>query len=143
MCIIIVANLFTIKLGEELHLDISVMMPHFHVTSWFIALILFFVSFSMQKSGKGKPAKITKMILRVFYILILASGAHLFGVWASQLGSGIVTSPVLLKTVFGLWVIFSMEFVLNRLAKGKPTGIFWVQFFISVLLAIIWGWIVI
>lgn len=143
MCIMIVANLYIKDLEEEIHMDITVMMPHLHVTSWFVALILFFVSYSMQRSGKTKPAKITKMILRLFYILILATGGHLFGIWASKLGSGLMTSPILLKTIFGLWVIFAMEFVLNRAAKGKPTGMFWVQFIISLSLAIFWGWVVI
>ncbi|WP_017754564.1 YisL family protein [Calidifontibacillus oryziterrae] len=118
-------------------------MTHAHVTTWFIAVILFFVSYSMQKSGKERPAKIMKMILRLFYILILATGAHLFGVWATRLGANIITSHVLIKAIFGLWVIFAMEFVLDRLAKGKPTGIFWAQFVISLLLAMIWGWVVI
>lgn len=117
-------------------------MIHAHVTTWFIALILFFVSYSMQKKGKEKPAKITKMTLRLFYILILATGGDLFGRYASALGSGIMSSPVLLKSLFGLWVIFSMEFVLTRQSKGKQTGLYWAQFIIALSLVIFYGYVV-
>jgi uncharacterized membrane protein SirB2 len=115
---------------------------HAHVTTWFVALILFFVSYFLQNKGKEKPAKITKMVLRLFYILILATGGHLFGVYASAYGSGIMGSPVLIKALAGLWVIFSMEFVLTRHSKGKPTGMFWAQLIISLSLTIFYGYVV-
>ncbi|WP_102347403.1 YisL family protein [Bacillus sp. Marseille-P3661] len=117
-------------------------MIHAHVTTWFIALVLFFVSYSLQNKNKEKPAKIIKMILRLFYILILATGGHLFGLYASGLGSAIMGSPVLIKALAGLWVIFSMEFVITRHSKGKPTGLFWAQFIISLSLTIFYGYVV-
>lgn len=113
---------------------------HAHVTTWFVAIILLFVSYSMQKKGKQKPAKITKMILRLFYILILATGGHLFGLYASSLGSGIMTSPVFFKALAGLWVIVAMELLLVKQAKGKPTTPFTIQFVVALLLTIFLGY---
>ncbi|HHW39132.1 MAG TPA: YisL family protein [Bacillales bacterium] len=117
-------------------------MIHAHVTTWFIAIILLFVSYSMQKKGKQKPAKITKMILRLFYILILATGGHLFGLYASALGSGILASAVLWKALAGLWVIVSMEMLLMKQAKGKSTELYWIQFVVSLLIALFLGYVV-
>lgn len=115
---------------------------HAHVTSWFIAIILLFVCFSLHKNGKEKQAKMTKMILRLFYILILATGGHLFGLYASALGSGILSSAVFWKALAGLWVISSMEFLLAKQVKGKSTEIAWIQFVVSLLVALFFGYIV-
>lgn len=96
----------------------------------------------MQKNGKQKPAKITKMVLRLFYILILATGGHLFGVYASALGAEILTSAVLYKALAGLWVIAAMEFLLMKQAKGKSTELYWIQFVIALLITVFFGYIV-
>lgn len=53
-------------------------MTHWHITSWVVALILVFVSYGLYGSGKAKGAKITHMILRLFYIIIILTGAELF-----------------------------------------------------------------
>ncbi len=53
-------------------------MTHLHITTWVVALILLFVSYSLYSSGSAKGAKITHMILRLFYILIILTGAELF-----------------------------------------------------------------
>ncbi|WP_458414373.1 YisL family protein [Schinkia sp. CFF1] len=117
-------------------------MLHAHVTTWFVAIILVFVSYFMQKNGKQKPAKITTMILRLFYILILATGGDLFGRYASALGSSIMTSAVLYKALAGLWVIASMELLLMNQKKGKSTELYWIQFVIAVLVALFFGYVV-
>ncbi len=55
-------------------------MTHWHITSWVVALILVFVSYGLYGSGKAKGAKITHMILRLFYIIIILTGAELLSV---------------------------------------------------------------
>lgn len=50
-------------------------MTHWHITSWVVALILVFVSYGLYGAGKAKGAKITHMILRLFYIIIILTGA--------------------------------------------------------------------
>lgn len=51
-------------------------MTHMHITSWVIALILVFVAYGLYSSGNSKGAKITHMILRLFYIIVIITGAQ-------------------------------------------------------------------
>lgn len=108
-------------------------MIHAHVTTWFVGLILFIVALYLQRSGKAKGQKIVQMVLRLFYILILATGAYLLMVWQFNV-------LALIKGLVGLWLIFSMEFILTRGGKGKPTGMFWAQFIIGFILVIYLGY---
>lgn len=73
-------------------------MTHMHIASWIVALILLFVSYGLYSSGSAKGAKITHMILRLFYILIILTGAELFirfanfnGEYAGKMLLGIIT----------------------------------------------------
>ena len=52
--------------------------PHAHITAWVIGLILFIVALFLYQSGKQKGFKIAQMSLRLFYLLIIASGVMLF-----------------------------------------------------------------
>ena len=49
---------------------------HFHIFTWVVGIILFLVAAVMANGTKGK--KITHMISRLFYVLILISGVALF-----------------------------------------------------------------
>ncbi|MFK4998177.1 YisL family protein [Bacillus sp. N9] len=59
------------------------------------------------------------MTLRLFYLLIIATGLILF----IKFSSG---DPALygIKFLGGLVVIAMMEMILVRMGKGKPTGVF-------------------
>lgn len=107
-------------------------MTHAHISTWVIALILFFVTLYLVKSGKEKQAKIVQMILRVFYILVLVTGLLLFfdvGFFGLY--------PV--KLIFGILVIGFLEMVLVRTRKGKSTGMFWALLIISLLVTLYLG----
>ncbi len=109
------------------------MMTHAHITTWVVAIILFFVAHSLFKSGKEKPSKIVHMVLRLFYILIVITGVILVtGVYQ-------LDGEYIAKIVLGIWTIGAMEMVLVRLKKGKPTRVFWIQFVIVLLLTIVLG----
>lgn len=85
------------------------MTTHLHITAWVIGIILFFVTYSMYKSGNPK-AKMLHMITRLFYLLIILTGGMLitdFGAYA-------------VKMIVGIIVIAAMEMVLVRTKKGKP-----------------------
>ena len=99
-------------------------MAHMHITSWAVAIILLFVVAALYKQGKAKPAKITHMILRVFYILIIVTG---FGL----IGSSFDYYPYIIKMIVGLIVISAVEMILVRGSKGKSTGTFWILFAVS------------
>ena len=110
-------------------------MTHMHVTTWVIALILFLISFYLQKKGRDQAQRRVQMILRLFYILILLTGADLlFRIWNFH-------TPAVIKAVIGLWVIFSMEFIINRGGQGRPTRIFWIQFIIGLVTVLFYGYV--
>ncbi|MEH7116414.1 YisL family protein [Neobacillus vireti] len=110
-------------------------MIHAHITAWVLALILFFVALSLNKSGKAKGVKIIQMILRVLYLLIIATGVGLLfkvyniDVWYT------------LKAVVGLWVIGLFEMILSRSVNKRRTSTFWIQFVVAFLLVLYLGFV--
>src|SRR5699024_5572937 len=118
-------ELLTRLKGEELDL------AHLHITAWVLAIILLFISFSMYKGGKMKPARILRMILRLDYLLLLYSGGSLF---ASYLNIGFL---VIVKVLSGIWAIISREMSGGKGSRGNPSDSVWTQFFIAVVIAIV------
>lgn len=107
---------------------------HAHITTWVLALILFFVANSLHKSGKAKAAKIVHMILRVMYILVFATGGMLVHLFFSG-----YPFEYIAKVLIGLWVIAAMEMILVRSVKGKSTKSLWIQFVVAVVLVTLLG----
>ncbi|WP_141433163.1 DUF1516 family protein [Bacillus sp. 03113] len=108
-------------------------MTHAHITTWVISLILFFVVLGLGKSGKEKGKKIVHMILRLFYLFIIATGVILL------LSISSISFLYVLKSLVGLWIIAILEMILVRGGKKKQTSIFWVQFVIALLLVFYLG----
>jgi hypothetical protein len=100
-----------------------------HITTWVIAIILFFVALAM------KNPKVIHMILRVFYILIIVSGVALF-IKGMDFGQGMLYG---LKFLAGILVIGMMEMSLVKKKKGKPFTTFVVLFFVFFLIALFLG----
>ncbi|SDP53461.1 YisL family protein [Halobacillus aidingensis] len=108
-------------------------MAHLHITSWVIAFVLVGLVTMFTRKGSEKAAKISHMILRLFYLLILYSGGSLFASYAEY-------GPlVIIKLLVGLWVIASMEMVAVKYKKKKPTGTWWAQLVIAGIIAIVLG----
>ncbi|CAH0225066.1 hypothetical protein SRABI96_02510 [Peribacillus sp. Bi96] len=104
------------------------MTTHLHITVWVIGIILFFVTYSMLKSGNPK-AKILHMITRLFYLLIFITGGMLitdFGAYA-------------VKMIVGIIVIAAMEMVLVRTKKGKSTSAMWILFIVAFVFVLYLG----
>ncbi|MEC1178834.1 YisL family protein [Metasolibacillus meyeri] len=100
---------------------------HLHITTWVLALVLFFIAALASKPNKG-----VHMALRVMYILIIISGGALFMEWRSNIAeSGMYYD---MKVLFGILVIGFMEMILVRKKKGKPTTMFWALF--AIVLAV-------
>lgn len=112
-------------------------MIHAHVSSWAIALILFFVSYFLLRAGKAKGHKITSMILRLFYVLIIITGGMTF---VTYLTSGYYTLALIIKVLVGIWVIGGMEMVLAKTKKGASAKGMWIMFFISLILVLYLGY---
>ncbi|MCM3756472.1 YisL family protein [Sporosarcina aquimarina] len=105
---------------------------HLHIFSWVVGIIMFLIAATQPLDSKGR--KITKMVLRVFYILIIITGVALFirymNINAALYG---------VKFVFGIVTIGMMEMVLARQSKSKPTQLFWILFVVSVLITMFLG----
>ncbi|UII56950.1 YisL family protein [Cytobacillus spongiae] len=108
-------------------------MTHAHITTWFIAIVLFFVALSLHKSGKAKGFKVVQMILRLLYLLIIATGALLL------FSISTITLSYIIKSLLGLWVIAMLEMILIKTSKNEKTTLFWAQFVIALVLVIYLG----
>jgi hypothetical protein len=108
-------------------------MTHAHLTTWILAIILFFVALSMQKSGKEQPLKIIQMILRLFYVLIIITG----GLLLAQIDT--ISGSYIFKTIMGLVTVGMLEMILVRGKKGKSTGMFWAILVIAFLITLYMG----
>lgn len=109
-------------------------MAHLHITSWVVALVLVGLATMFYRAGKDKAAKISQMILRLDYLLVLFSGGWLFSSYSNY-------GPlVIIKVIAGLWVLASMEGVTAKYKKKKPAGGWWLSLAIAAIIAIILGW---
>ncbi|MDN4606849.1 YisL family protein [Sporosarcina highlanderae] len=106
---------------------------HFHIFTWVVGIIVFLVAAVMANGTKGK--KITHMIARLFYVLIIISGVALF-IKGMDYGRG---AEYGIKFLLGLVTIGMMEMVLVRSAKGKSVTMFWVLFFVFLLATMFLG----
>ncbi|SDJ44037.1 YisL family protein [Salimicrobium halophilum] len=108
-------------------------MAHLHITSWVLAFALIGLVTTFTRSGNEKAAKISHMILRADYLLILYSGGSLFAAYSSY-------GPlVIIKLLIGLWTIAAMEMVTVKYKKKKPAKSWWIQLSIAAILALILG----
>ncbi|MGV3465602.1 MAG: YisL family protein [Heyndrickxia sp.] len=105
-----------------------------HITTWVIAIILFIVALLLHKAGREKAAKIVHMIVRLFYILVIVTGAILF--FGNQ---SIDPGLYGVKLLVGLLVVVLMEMILVRTVNKKGTGLLWLLFIILFLAALYIG----
>ncbi|MDW0112656.1 MULTISPECIES: YisL family protein [Sporosarcina] len=106
---------------------------HFHIFTWVVGIIVFLVAAVMANGTKGK--KITHMIARLFYVLILLSGVLLF-IKGMDYGRG---AEYGIKFLLGLLTIGMMEMVLVRSTKGKNVTLFWILFFVFLFATMFFG----
>ena len=108
---------------------------HLHITTWVIALILFFVAVISSKKLTA-----VHMTLRLFYILVIVSGALLFFEYRDFIvklhGSGMIYD---MKFLFGILLIGGMEMVLVGKNKGKKPIVGWIIFAVSLVAVLLLG----
>lgn len=107
---------------------------HAHVSTWFIALLLFVVAIVLNKLGKTKAEKIVTMILRLLYLLIITTGVMLLRLLAE------INMDYILKTLAGLLVIAMFEMILARMRKGKSSALYWLLFILAFASALYLGY---
>lgn len=91
----------------------GIFMTHMHLTAWVLAVILLIVATVQLKKGNQKVYKIAHMILRIDYLLIIASGIVM--ITTTKL-----TGDYAGKTILGIIVIGLTEMLLVKMNKGKP-----------------------
>ena len=113
-------------------MDVLSNTTHLHIFTWVVGIILFLVAASMDTESKGR--KILHMFARLFYVLIVISGALLFFKYSSLDGAlyGV-------KFLLGLLTIGMMEMVLVRSSKNKSVNVVWILFFVFVLATMFLG----
>lgn len=111
----------------------SYLSTHLHIATWAIGLIFVFVTYAMYSSESKNGAKIVHMILRLVYLLIIATGADLL--FRLNLWNGEYIS----KAILGLISIVFMEMLLVRRKKQKSTTGMWIAFVIAIIITIVLG----
>lgn len=106
-------------------------MTHLHLTVILLTIIFFFITWALQKQGKNVTAY--KMILRIFYLLLLASGGMLlFSVYK-------ITFLYIVKSLIGLAMIGVFEMILLQENKTKKSTKLWISFVLGLIILIYLG----
>ncbi|MBU9721887.1 MULTISPECIES: YisL family protein [Bacillaceae] len=109
---------------------------HSHGLFWFLTILLFVLAVIFIGKGNAKIGKIMQMTLRLFYLLV--GGTGIFMIIIKQF-----YWETLVKGLLAFWLIFTMELITNRMAKGTLDGkskmVFWVQFGIALILTLYFG----
>lgn len=113
-------------------MDFLTSSTHLHITTWVIALVLFFIAALSSKKLTG-----VHMGLRLMYILVIITGGLLFLEWRDKIAESGMNYDM--KVLFGILVIGFMEMVLVRKGKGKPVNLFWILFAVVLLVTLYLG----
>jgi hypothetical protein len=105
-------------------------MIHLHITSWALVLLLFVVALV---ASNAKTKKIVHMTARMLYFVVIASGMWTLTSLTKFNGEYIG------KAILGFIVIVGIEMVLVRTQKGRPTGLAWAVFIVSLVLTVALG----
>ncbi|WP_017470575.1 YisL family protein [Amphibacillus jilinensis] len=112
---------------------------HLHVISWLLAIILFAVNGSLYKKQKWKSGKITHMVSRVLYLLIIFTGVVLLYRYTQANVWNDYGPEVIIKSIAGLWVVVMMESIILRIKKDAPFKGFMVQWIVMLVIALVLG----
>ncbi|MFC7371739.1 YisL family protein [Fictibacillus iocasae] len=114
-------------------------MTHAHVTSWFLAVVLFVIAYMLYKKGDQKKSKIFHMIARLMYLLIIATGGKMLFDYLTD-PTIVNRGPLIIKMILGLSVIGLMEIILVQKKRGVTKLRNWAFFWITFLLTLYYGW---
>ncbi|MFE5320997.1 DUF1516 family protein [Paenibacillus sp. NPDC056579] len=98
-----------------------------HAGSWLLTVILFVLSviFSNQK--------VTLMIQRLFYLIMLVSGIGMLAILGFPL-------LFILKGVLAIILIGLMEMIVARRRRKQPTAPMWIGFIIVLIIIVLIGY---
>ncbi|RXI97747.1 DUF1516 family protein [Anaerobacillus alkaliphilus] len=91
---------------------------HPHAYFWMLLVLLFFVSFFLYRANIAKGAKITHMVLRLLYVIMIGTGVGMLVMIGFPLTH-------IIKGVLAIALIYFMEMILVRTKKGTLKPHFW------------------
>lgn len=111
------------------------LMLHIHITSWVLAIILFFAAYFnfSVKQGATPHFKPIHMVLRLFMVLVLISG---FWLWIQAFSSDNAGGHMLLtlKMLGGVAAVALMEVTIAKRKKSQPShGLMWTTIIIIII----------
>lgn len=114
-------------------------MLHIHITSWVLAIILFFAAYFnfSEKQGPTPYFKPIHMFLRLIMVFVLISG---FWIWIQAFGADNAGGHMLLtlKMLCGVAVVALMEVTIAKRKKGQPShGIMWTTIVLIIITMVI------
>lgn len=116
--------------------EVMNILSHSHAGSWFFTVLLFVISFTMLRLEKRKAQKITHMILRLFFLIMLITGVGMIIALQFPL-------VYIVKGILAFVLIYLMELILTRGAKGKENKQYWLPFAVVLPLVLLIGFNVI
>lgn len=99
-------------------------MLHGHVTGWVLLVILFIVAGILAKKGNEKGTKVVQMIMRVLYLVVIATGVGL--IFSVDDNYQSLLAPLITKVVLAIVLMGLMEMTIPKMKRGENTTIFWV-----------------
>jgi hypothetical protein len=112
------------------------MFYHSHAGSWFLTILFFLLSYFFMSKGKLTVSKVIHMILRLFSLIMIATGVGML------IGLHFPLTYVV-KGLLALILIGLMEMILVRSRKGKAVKPLWITFVIVLILVLLLGFKVI
>ncbi|OPA81110.1 hypothetical protein BVG16_01870 [Paenibacillus selenitireducens] len=103
------------------------MLYQSHAGSWAILILLFVASVIFKRQ------KVTPMITRLFYLIMLGSGIGMLIEWNFPL-------MYVIKGILAVFMIGMMEMIMGRVRRNQPTGMFWIIFVILLALIVCMGY---
>lgn len=98
-----------------------------HAGSWLLLVILFILSFIFQNQ------KVTVMLQRLFYLIMLISGIGML----SLLGFPLM---YIVKGILAIVLIGIMEIITARRRRKEPTAPLWIVFVIALIVIVLMGY---
>jgi hypothetical protein len=110
---------------------------HPHASFWMILVLLFVVTFFLYRANVAKGAKITHMVLRLFYVIMVGTGIALLVL------KGFLFTYII-KGLLALLLIYFMEMILVKTKKGiSGLASYWVLCLAALLVVVLIGYRVI
>lgn len=109
---------------------------HFHASAWLLTVIFFLLSVLFLKSNRPTIYKVSHMILRLLFVVMVISGIGLLIMYQFPL-------VYVVKGILALLLIGLMEMILARAKKGVPSKALWAQFLVVLPLVVLLGFDVI